>query len=631
MAFFRLSSVAKCCHKHLTLPRIVFIFLALLSFLCGNAFGYARSHSLASPAAKATYSTNQAALITDHCLLTTSFDFGWDAKNQLVRARTKNHSSAAHAYDLTFTHDAEGRRVQKHVVEYQHGAVVSEKFITFVWDGWDLLYERQQLPSGLTTIERKYLWGPDIADGASGGAGGLLLIQETKGNNTQKIIPLYDGTGHVTALTNLNKDLLASYAYGPFGEKISATGQLANSNPWRWATKYFDEETGLYYFGKRYLDPVTGQWLSRELLGESESLNLYSYCHNDPVNRVDVLGLAERDISENWASKKFRELCFALFPVMGGMMSDGDPRMQARHTQAAAIQRDVSIPLLRAPGQIIQVAGVALGDASTDWGARKSSEGHSLLGYTGGVSVHIAGQFVSSIGGMIDPIGMIEQNHDYFVVQTDAVTREAGGGWNGFQAGTRHVFTKWNLEKLSGFAEGDIEKGMEGAGATAGIVLIFLAPEMQAGRMHAPRTYTPASQSLRWWQKGAYIGVPAEMYSGMPRFLFNWGRYLRDQIGEPPPGMIDPHAHHILFKQGNGLLQQQLVVEGQAILRRAGIDPIYGPENLTWAPMRITQQHSLNSIQPLVDALRQLEAVGAPREAFTAILKQYGAVSAGRR
>ena len=281
------------------MPRIVVIFLALLSFLCGNAFGYARSHPLASPAAKATYSTNQAALITDHCLLTTSFDFGWDAKNQLVRARTKNHSSAAHAYDLTFTHDAEGRRVQKHVVEYQHGAVVSEKFITFVWDGWDLLYERQQLPSGLTTIERKYLWGPDIADGAAGGAGGLLLIQETKGNNTQKIIPLYDGTGHVTALTNLNKDLLASYAYGPFGEKITATGPMANSNPWRWATKYFDEETGLYYFGKRYLDPVTGQWLSRELLGESESLNLYSYCHNDPVNRVDVLGLEERVVTDS--------------------------------------------------------------------------------------------------------------------------------------------------------------------------------------------------------------------------------------------------------------------------------------------------------------------------------------------
>jgi len=268
----------------------------------GEGAGSPPANALASPDAKAAQSgavwmpPAQETLAYDAAgnrQGNTQWDYGWDAKNQLVRARTKNHGSAAHAYDLTFTHDAEGRRVQKHVVEYQHGAVVSEKIITFVWDGWDLVYERQQLPSGLTTIERRYLWGPDIADGAAGGAGGLLLIQETKGNNTQKIIPLYDGTGHVTALTNLNKDLLASYAYGPFGEKISATGPLANSNPWRWATKYFDEETGLYYFGKRYLDPVTGQWLSRELLGESESLNLYSYCHNDPVNRVDVLGLAE--------------------------------------------------------------------------------------------------------------------------------------------------------------------------------------------------------------------------------------------------------------------------------------------------------------------------------------------------
>ncbi|MFM2167442.1 MAG: hypothetical protein RIS79_1813 [Verrucomicrobiota bacterium] len=236
------------------------------------------------------------------------WDYGWDAKNQLVRARTKNHTTAQHAYDLTYTYDAEGRRVKKHVLEYQNGAVISEKIITFVWDDWDLLYERHQLPSGLTLLERKYLWGPDIADGeaglpakasaTAGGAGGLLLISETKGNSTQNIIPLYDGTGHVIALTDIEKNLLASYAYGPFGEKISASGPKANTNPWRWATKYLDEETGLYYFGQRYYDSITGQWLSREPLGEEESLNLYSYCHNDPVNKVDVQGLEERVIAD---------------------------------------------------------------------------------------------------------------------------------------------------------------------------------------------------------------------------------------------------------------------------------------------------------------------------------------------
>jgi RHS repeat-associated protein len=221
------------------------------------------------------------------------WDFGWDAKNQLARARTKNHTTAAQAYDITYAYDSEGRRVKKHVIEYQSGTVVSEKIITFVWDGWNLLYERHQLPSGLTLLERKYLWGPDIADGSAGGAGGLLLIRETKGTATTEIIPLYDGGGNVIALSDINKNLLASYQFGPFGEKISATGPNANSNPWRWATKYLDEETGLYYFGKRYYDPITGQWISREILGESESINLYQYAGNDPINFVDVLGLAK--------------------------------------------------------------------------------------------------------------------------------------------------------------------------------------------------------------------------------------------------------------------------------------------------------------------------------------------------
>jgi RHS repeat-associated protein len=74
---------------------------------------------------------------------------------------------------------------------------------------------------------------------------------------------------------------------------LEATGPKAETNPWRWATKSLDKETGLVYFGLRYYDPATGQWLSREPLGEGESLNLYAYCHNDPINRVDVLGAAE--------------------------------------------------------------------------------------------------------------------------------------------------------------------------------------------------------------------------------------------------------------------------------------------------------------------------------------------------
>ncbi len=219
------------------------------------------------------------------------WNYGWNAKNELVRARTKNHNNhlTPQGYDITNAYDAEGRRFSKKVNRYQNGSIVEQKIITFLHDGDDLIYERHQLSSGLTILERKYVWGPDLA----GGAGGLLLIRETIGNSTIDLYPLYDGTGHVIALADSTGALQAEYAYGPFGETIYARGPKASSCPFRYATKYYDEETGLYNFGIRFLDPITGQWLSRESLGESESLNLYSYCHNDPVNKVDALGLAE--------------------------------------------------------------------------------------------------------------------------------------------------------------------------------------------------------------------------------------------------------------------------------------------------------------------------------------------------
>jgi RHS repeat-associated protein len=224
------------------------------------------------------------------------WDLGWDAKNQLARARTKNFNTAAQGYDITCDYDAEGRRFRKKVTRYQSGTVAEQKNITFLHDGTNLIYERQQLASGLTILERKYVWGPDISGGNAGGAGGLLLIRETKGDVTTDLYPLYDGSGNVTALASSTGTLLAEYAYGPFGELIYARGPSAASCPFRFATKYYDQETGYYHFGKRFYDPVTGQFLSREPLGESESLNLYSYCHNDPINYVDDLGLAERSL-----------------------------------------------------------------------------------------------------------------------------------------------------------------------------------------------------------------------------------------------------------------------------------------------------------------------------------------------
>jgi RHS repeat-associated protein len=228
--------------------------------------------------------------------------YTYDGLNRLTRAVNKDLATAPEAWDVEFTYDAEGRRHSKTSKLYRDGVLRDTTITTWIWDGWHPVIERViDAKLNQPIVERKLVWGPDLSGqlGGAGGAGGLLLIRETNHTFdgrppvTTDLLPLYDGSGNIVGLANPQGDLLAEYWYGPFGELLEATGSHADTNPWRWASKSLDPETGLVYFGLRYYDPATGQWLSREPLGEGESLNLYAYCHNDPINRVDVLGAAQ--------------------------------------------------------------------------------------------------------------------------------------------------------------------------------------------------------------------------------------------------------------------------------------------------------------------------------------------------
>jgi RHS repeat-associated protein len=119
--------------------------------------------------------------------------------------------------------------------------------------------------------------------------------------------PVYDGNGNVAALVaQANGSLSARYEYGTFGETLRATGPIAKQNPFRFSTKYTDNETGLLYYGYRFYDPITGRWPNRDPLGElghelmtwtevspmtlKEAGNLYLLAANDAINRIDIDG-----------------------------------------------------------------------------------------------------------------------------------------------------------------------------------------------------------------------------------------------------------------------------------------------------------------------------------------------------
>ncbi len=61
--------------------------------------------------------------------------------------------------------------------------------------------------------------------------------------------------------------------------------------PYKFNGKEFDEETGLYYYGARYMNPVASIWYGVDPLAEKYvEISAYVYCHGNPIRLVDPDG-----------------------------------------------------------------------------------------------------------------------------------------------------------------------------------------------------------------------------------------------------------------------------------------------------------------------------------------------------
>ncbi len=77
-----------------------------------------------------------------------------------------------------------------------------------------------------------------------------------------------------------------------FGNVISDTNS-ALEIPFGFAGGLHDKDTNLIRFGYRDFDSETGRWTARDPIGfAGGDTNLYGYVASDPVNFVDMNGLA---------------------------------------------------------------------------------------------------------------------------------------------------------------------------------------------------------------------------------------------------------------------------------------------------------------------------------------------------
>ncbi len=208
--------------------------------------------------------------------------FTCDAENRLVRMAA--NTAVGPQQVITFAYDWRGRRIQKQVSV--NGTVTNNT--AFIHDGWNPV---ARLNATNSAVVQSYGWGLDLSGSAqgAGGVGGLLEVSDAF-NGVSFVA--YDGNGNVAGLVAANGGgSSAVYEYGPFGELLRATGPMAKNNPFRFSTKYQDDETDLVYYGHRYYNASTGRWLSRDPKAETGGLNLYDFAANDGITKCDCLGL----------------------------------------------------------------------------------------------------------------------------------------------------------------------------------------------------------------------------------------------------------------------------------------------------------------------------------------------------
>ncbi len=202
-----------------------------------------------------------------------TYTYTYNAYNQLYTATGGGNSA-------TFVYDPKGRLCER----------IINGVATLLYYAGDKLIEEDNTSYNKL---RFYLYG----------AGGERVFRL----DTDVYCYLYDGRGWLSHMTDLSNTSIEQYQYDAFGRPhiYNGTGSQSRGqvsaiaeNRFLWNQDYeWYPEIGLYCCGARFYSPTLGRFMQPDPIGQAGGLNIYGYCHNDPINMCDPSGLD--DTSDN--------------------------------------------------------------------------------------------------------------------------------------------------------------------------------------------------------------------------------------------------------------------------------------------------------------------------------------------
>jgi len=100
-----------------------------------------------------------------------------------------------------------------------------------------------------------------------------------------------DHLGSTSYITDDKANITQYDAYLPYGELLVDEHSSSEELPYKFNGKQFDDETGLYYYGARYMNPVASLWYGVDpKCYKNIHLGSYVYCSSNPIVRIDPNG-----------------------------------------------------------------------------------------------------------------------------------------------------------------------------------------------------------------------------------------------------------------------------------------------------------------------------------------------------
>ena len=100
-----------------------------------------------------------------------------------------------------------------------------------------------------------------------------------------------DHLGSTSYITDDRANITQYDAYLPYGELLVDEHSSSEELPYKFNGKQFDDETDLYYYGARYLNPMASIWYGVDPLTEKYmSTSGYIYVLNNPIRLLDPNG-----------------------------------------------------------------------------------------------------------------------------------------------------------------------------------------------------------------------------------------------------------------------------------------------------------------------------------------------------